>query len=126
MSAVPGSGDPEFALVVFSGKHLVPEAGTPGERSIALMGGTETDLREVMGPGVEFTADLYAMWGGHEIRVPRGVRIIDRTFNVMCGVSMDEGVRGDGSMGTLVLRGFHLMGGTTVTLVGGEDDGGDR
>ncbi|GAA2010479.1 DUF1707 domain-containing protein [Brevibacterium samyangense] len=124
--AVPGTGEPEFALVVFSGKHVVPEAGTPGERSIALMGGTETDLRDVMGPGVEFTADLYAMWGGHEIRVPRGVRIVDRTFNVMGGVSMDEGVRGDGSMGTLVLHGFHLMGGTTVTLVGGDDDGLDR
>ncbi|WP_349827329.1 DUF1707 SHOCT-like domain-containing protein [Brevibacterium litoralis] len=120
--AVPGSGAPSSAFVLWSGKELVPEAGTPSSRTFALMGGTTTDLSTVMGPGVEFTAHLFAMWGGHAIFVPEGVRIVDRTFNVMAGVEIEPGARGDGSNGTLVLTGGHLMAGTAVRLRGGEND----
>ncbi|GAA4514572.1 DUF1707 SHOCT-like domain-containing protein [Brevibacterium yomogidense] len=112
----PGSGPPEQSIAIMSGRevHVVP--GTATVRSYALMGSDEVYLTDVMGPGVEVTLESYAMWAGNEVYVPAGVKVIDRTVNIMAGNSIAKNARGDGSNGVLILTGFSLMAGHDVKL----------
>lgn len=112
----PGMGEPQMGLALMSGRDVIVPPGTPEVRTFCLMGGDDIDLTDVMGPGVEITLDLYSMWGGHDIWVPEGVRVIDKTINIMAGNDVKEAARGDGSNGTVVLKGFSLMAGHDVRL----------
>lgn len=112
----PGSGPPETTVAVMSGREHVVEPGTGLVRSYALMGGDEIYLGDVMGPGVEVTLECYAMWAGNDIYVPAGVKVLDRTMNLMAGNSIAKNARGDGSNGTVILTGFSLMAGHDVKL----------
>lgn len=112
----PGSGEPEFTVSIMSGKDMLVAAGTPAVRSIQWWGGDDYDLSEVMGPGVELTLELYAVMAGSEIWVPEGVRVLDQTVNIMAGNSIDREARGDGSNGTLILKGFSWWAGHEVHL----------
>jgi len=112
----PGSGPPEQSIAIMGGRQVHVEPGTGTVRSYALMGGDEVYLTDVMGPGVEVTLETYAMWAGNDVYVPGGVRVIDRTVNVMAGNSVAKNARGDGSNGVVVLTGFSLMAGHDVKL----------
>ena len=112
----PGSGPPETTVAVMSGREHVVEPGTGLVRSFGLMGGDEIYLGDVMGPGVEVTLECYAMWAGNDIYVPAGVKVLDRTTNLMAGNTIAKNARGDGSNGTVVLTGFSLMAGHDVKL----------
>ena len=116
MVASQETGRPETGVAIMSGRDVVVAPGTPSLRSFCFMGGDDIDLTEVMGPGVEITLDLYSMWGGHDIWVPEGVRVIDKTINIMAGNDVKKAARGDGSNGTVVLKGFSLMAGHDVRL----------
>lgn len=111
-----GSGPPETTVAVLSGREHVVEPGTDLVRSYALMGGDEIYLGDVMGPGVEVTLECYAMWAGNDVYVPAGVKVIDRTANLMAGNTIAKNARGDGSNGTVILTGFSLMAGHDVKL----------
>ena len=71
----PGSGDRINAFAAFSGRKVVShsqhfEGGTLG----AIFGGTELDLRDAqLAPGASL--DVFAAFGGAEIRVPEGWRV---------------------------------------------------
>ncbi|HLS32393.1 MAG TPA: DUF1707 domain-containing protein [Brevibacterium sp.] len=116
LPVAPGSGPPETTVAVMSGREHVVEPGTGTVRSYALMGGDEIYLGDVMGPGVEVTLECYAMWAGNEIYVPAGVKVVDRTMNLMAGNSIAKNARGDGENGTVILTGFSLMAGHDVKL----------
>ncbi|SMY10484.1 DUF1707 SHOCT-like domain-containing protein [Brevibacterium jeotgali] len=112
----PGSGPPETTVAVMSGREHVVEPGTGLVRSYGLMGGDEIYLGDVMGPGVEVTLECYAMWAGNDVYVPAGVKVLDRTMNLMAGNTIAKNARGDGSNGTVILTGFSLMAGHDVKL----------
>lgn len=116
LPVTPGSGPPETTVAVMSGREHIVEPGTGLVRSYGLMGGDEIYLGDVMGPGVEVTLECYAMWAGNEVYVPAGVKVLDRTVNVMAGNSIAKNARGDGSNGTVILSGFSLMAGHDVKL----------
>jgi hypothetical protein len=80
------------------------------------MGGDEVYLTDALGPGVEVTVESYAMWAGNTVYVPGGVRIVDRTVNIMAGNDISRKAQGDGSNGTVILTGFSLMAGHEVKL----------
>ena len=42
--------------------------------------------------------------------------VVDQSVNIMAGVSITEEADGDGSNGTLVIKGFNFWGGTSVML----------
>ncbi|GAA4284758.1 DUF1707 domain-containing protein [Brevibacterium daeguense] len=111
-----GTGSTENSVAIMSGRDLVVQPGTPVVHLYALMGGDSIYLSEVLGPGVQVTLEAYSMWAGHDIYVPGGVRIIDKTFNVMAGNDIHKHARGDGSNGTLILTGFSLMAGHDIKL----------
>lgn len=115
--ARPGPVRPAtWSATVMTGREIELEAGAEGVKDIAWWGGNDIFLRDALGPGVTLTLELHAIMGGHTIYVPEGVRVVDESFAVMAGNDVKKGARGDGSNGTVVLRGFLFWGGSTVKL----------
>lgn len=114
--ARPGSGSSENSVAILSGREIEVAPGTPAVHSYCVMGGDDIYLTDALGPGVEITLDCYALMGGNTIYIPGGVRIIDRTVNIIAGNDVKKKARGDGSNGTLVLTGFSLMAGHDIKI----------
>ncbi len=112
-----------WQVAVMSGKDIVLGPERPTVRSFAFWGGNDIDISGVMGPGVRLEISLKAIMGGHDVFVPPGVRVIDESFSFMGGVDINRDARGDGSNGTLVIRGFNIMGGTDVMLASSREPG---
>lgn len=101
-----------------SGREISIEAGTRTYTNFAWWGGDNIDLTPVMGPGVVVELHLHAVMAGHDIYVPEGVRVIDESIAIMAGNDVDREARGDGSNGTVVLKGFLWWAGNDVKLAG--------
>ena len=112
--ASTGPTDAGGSFAVMSGRDRVFERGTTQASGFAFWGGDNVDLTQAMAPGVTFTLTLSAVMGGFEVIVPEGVRVIDESIAIMAGNDVKKSARGDGSNGTLVLRGFLFWGGSTV------------
>lgn len=108
-------GDRE-SLAILSGKKILPIRGTTSYHEMAFMGGDDFDLTDVMGPGVVFVLDAQCVLGGSTIHVPAGVHVVDEMTSVLGGNTIRKKAMGDGSNGTLVLRGTHILSGHTVKL----------
>lgn len=80
----------------------------------AFMGGVELDLTQAKPAGEEAEIDVFAMWGGIEIRVPREWAVVSKVMPVM-GAFEDktEPIPG-GASRRLVVRGLVVMGGIEV------------
>lgn len=109
-----GGDAPSFTFTVMTGREIDVAPGTALYRNFAWWGGDDIHLDDVMGPGVVLTMQLSAVMGGHDIFVPPGVRVIDETIAVMAGNDIEQGARGDGSNGTLILKGFLFWAGNDV------------
>jgi predicted membrane protein len=79
----------------------------------AVMGGCELDLRQAAIDG-EAVIDVFALWGGIEIRVPEDWTVVSRVTPLLGGV--DDKTRPPQGAGRhrLVLRGFVIMAGVEV------------
>ena len=99
-----------------SGRDVDIAAGTRHYLNFAWWGGDDIDLTAAMGPGVVITLELHAIMAGHDIYVPEGVRVVDESIAVMAGNSIDREAKGDGSQGTVVLKGFLFWAGHDVKL----------
>jgi len=80
----------------------------------AIMGGCEIDLRQAsIEPGTEAVIDVFAMWGGIEVKVPPDWTVIVRAIPIMGGVE-DKSQPPAVADKRLVLRGLLFMGGAGV------------
>jgi predicted membrane protein len=79
----------------------------------AIMGGCEIDLRQAAIDG-EATLELFAMWGGIELRVPEDWTVISRVVPLLGGVEDKTRPPQGAVTHRLVLRGFAIMGGIEV------------
>ena len=80
----------------------------------AIMGGCEIDLREAsIAPGTEAVIDVFAFWGGIEIKVPDDWTVVSRVTPLMGGLE-DKTRPPSTSTKRLVLRGVAIMGGIGV------------
>ncbi len=111
--------DAGFSVSVMSGRNVKVESGTRELRNFAWWGGNEYDLTEAMGPGRIVTLTLHAVMAGSDIFVPPGVRVVDSSTAIMAGNDIDREAQGDGSNGTLVLKGFLWWAGNDVKLAPG-------
>lgn len=118
-AAEPGSSKPMNAVAIMSSREIDVVPGTAAVTTYALMAGDTIDLCDVMGPGVNVALTNYALWAGHDVFVPPGVLIRDDTVNIMAGNEIHASAKGDGSNGTLVLKGVSLMAGHNVRLAKG-------
>jgi hypothetical protein len=79
----------------------------------AVMGGCELDLRHAAIDG-EAVIDVFALWGGIEIRVPEDWSIESRVVPIMGGVEDKTRPPQGASRHRLVLRGFVVMAGVEI------------
>lgn len=114
--ARPGDGPSVTDIAVLGGSTKTIAANTPEVTCFALMGGSDLYLSEVCRPGAEITIISVNTMGGADIYVPAGVRIIDHSVNILGGNDIKPNALGDGSNGTLIIKGFNLMGGNDVQL----------
>lgn len=84
-----------------------------GGELTAFMGGCEIDLRQAAVHG-EAVVDVFAMWGGIEIRVPDGWRVIGRVTPILGAFEDSTRPPQGATTHTLVVRGVVLMGGVEV------------
>lgn len=79
----------------------------------AFMGGCEIDLRQAAIHG-EAVIDVFAMWGGIEIRVPENWTVVGRVTPLMGGFDDTTRAPAEATAHTLVVRGIVVMGGIEV------------
>ena len=84
-----------------------------GGELTAFMGGCEIDLRQASING-EATIDIFAMWGGIDIRVPEDWVVIGRVTPVMGGYEDTTRPPQGLAAHKLIIRGVVLMGGIEV------------
>ena len=102
------------AIAILSGVHRGSRARAfRGGEVTAFMGGCEIDLRQAEIHG-EAVIDVFAMWGGIEIRVPESWNVIGQMTPVMGGFEDSTRASGDARNHTLIVRGLVVMGGVEV------------
>jgi hypothetical protein len=79
----------------------------------AVMGGCELDLRQAAIDG-EAVLDVFALWGGIEIRVPEDWTVESRVIPFMGGFDDKTRPSPGASVHRLVIRGFVIMAGVEV------------
>lgn len=84
-----------------------------GGNLTAVMGGCELDLRQAAIDG-EAVLDVFAMWGGIEIRVPEDWTVVGRVTPLLGGFDDKTRPAQGASAHRLVIRGFAIMGGIEV------------
>jgi hypothetical protein len=84
-----------------------------GGEITAIMGGCEIDLRQASIDG-EAVFDVFAMWGGIDLRVPEDWTVISRVTPLLGGVEDRTRPPQGATTHRLVLRGFAIMGGIEV------------
>ena len=102
------------AIAVLSGVHRGSNsAAFRGGELTAFMGGCEIDLRRAAING-EAVIDVFAMWGGIEIRVPDNWTVLGRVTPLLGGFEDTTRPPQGATTHTLVIRGVVLMGGVEV------------
>ena len=84
-----------------------------GGELTAFMGGCEIDLRNAEING-EAAIDVFAMWGGIEIRVPENWTVIGRVTPLMGGFEDHTRAPQAASAHRLIVRGMVIMGGVEI------------
>lgn len=83
---------------------------------MAFMGGVELDLRQARAIPEGAVIDAFTMWGGIEIKVPEGWRVVSEVLPLLGGFEDNTKPPADPSavVGRLVVRGVAIMGGIEV------------
>lgn len=120
--ALPATGPANggFTVSIMSGRDIVVESGTRELGNFAWWGGNTYDLTKAMGPGRIVVLNLSAVMAGSDIYVPPGVRVLDQSLAIMAGNDIEKRAQGDGSNGTLVLKGFLWWAGNDIKLSPGD------
>jgi predicted membrane protein len=79
----------------------------------AILGGCEIDLRQAAING-EAIIDIFAMWGGIELKVPEDWSVESRVTPLLGGVEDKTRPPQGASAHRLLLRGFAIMGGVEI------------
>jgi predicted membrane protein len=115
-TARPSDGTGTFsALAIMGGvvRRSNSQAFT-GADLTAVMGGCDIDLRKAsIAPGTEAVIDVFAFWGGIEIKVPEDWTVVTRAIPIMGGVE-DKTHAPEKADKRLVIRGMLVMGGAAV------------
>jgi len=85
-----------------------------GGDASAILGGCKLDLREAAIKGEEAILDVFALWGGIEITVPRNWRIVIRGTPILGAFDDKTGSSKDEAGPRLIIRGAVIMGGVEI------------
>jgi hypothetical protein len=108
------SHDTVNAVAILSGvKRGSNSTAFRGGELSAFMGGCEVDLRQAAING-DATLDVFAMWGGIEIRVPENWTIIGQVTPLLGGFEDQTGAPPTATAHRLTVRGMVVMGGVEI------------
>ena len=116
-AATPNDGQSSFsALAIMGGvARRSSSQAFVGADLTAVMGGCEIDLRQAsIAPGGEATIDVFAFWGGIDIKVPQDWTVVTRAMPLMGGVEDKTRAPQGAPLKRLVLRGIVVMGGVAI------------
>jgi len=112
--AAEASNDLISAMAVLGGvSRGNNSAAFRGGELTAVMGGCELDLRHAAIDG-EAIIDVFALWGGIEIRVPDDWTVVSRVTPILGGVDDKTRPPQMAARHRLVLRGFVVMAGVEI------------
>jgi hypothetical protein len=116
LSALPSAASHLIAILGGS-KRQVQERPFLGASMTACLGGCELDLRHAhIAPGDQAVVEVFALLGGHEIRVPEHWAVVSQITPVAASIEDKRGVNvaAESTAPTLVLRGLLIMSGLTL------------
>jgi hypothetical protein len=115
-AGVADSGEYVRSFAVMSGITRRNESTAfRGGELTAVMGGVQLDLDNAKLADGRAVIDVFAVWGGIEIRVPDDWRVEIEATPVMAGIECTARLApGVEPAGTLVVRGFVMMGGVEI------------
>ena len=109
-----GSVDVISGVAIMGGvKRSTASQAFRGGELTAVMGGCEIDLRHAAING-DAVFDVFAMWGGIEIRVPESWTVIIRATPIMGAIEDQTRPVAAAGAHRLTVRGFVLMGGVEI------------
>jgi hypothetical protein len=118
-TTAPGPDDPASyvrAFAVMSGNERRGIASTfRGGDLAAFMGGVTLDLRQAKMAPEGAVLDTFAFWGGIEVKVPESWQVRGEVIPLMGGFEDKTRPKAGAVDGTLVIRGFAIMGGVEVS-----------
>ncbi|MYS83342.1 DUF1707 SHOCT-like domain-containing protein [Embleya scabrispora] len=82
--------------------------------AVAVMGGVDIDLTDAVFDEPELVINVFAFWGGIDIRIPEGVTVRDHGFGFMGGFDVHEQYTDDPHAPVVVVKGLAIMGGVMV------------
>ena len=104
------------AFAVLSGNERRASSSTfRGGDLAAFMGGVTLDLRQAKTLPEGAVLDTFAFWGGIEIKVPETWQVRSEVIPLMGGFEDKTRPKPGAVDGTLVIRGFAIMGGVEVS-----------
>lgn len=104
------------AFAVMSGNERRGIASTfRGGDLAAFMGGVTLDLRQAKMTPDGAVLDTFAFWGGIEVKVPETWQVRGEVIPLMGGFEDKTRPKAGAVEGTLVIRGFAIMGGVEVS-----------
>ena len=102
------------ALAVLGGVHRGNNSRAfRGGDLTAVLGGCDIDLRQAAIDG-DAAIDVFAMWGGIEIKVPEDWTVSTRVVPILGGVEDKTRPQRGAATHRLLLRGFAIMGGIEI------------
>ncbi len=102
-----------FAFMAGAERKIVSQSFEAAEVS-AVMGGATIDLRSATLANNRAVIDAFAMWGGIELVVPVGWRVMGEVTAILGGFQDSTAPPTDPNAPTLVVRGTAMMGGIEV------------
>ena len=115
-SPTPSDGQSSFSALAIMG-GVVRRSNSQAFRGAdltAVMGGCEIDLRKAsIEPGTEAVIDIFAFWGGIDLKVPEDWTVSTRVVPIMGGIE-DKTHAPQTADKRLVIRGMLVMGGCAV------------
>jgi hypothetical protein len=118
--AAPGSGGNATstfsAFALLSGiERRNSSADFRGGDATAVLGGCEIDLRGARIQGTHAVVDVFALWGGVSLKVPREWQISGEVTPILGGFEDKTAAPAGAPLGHLIIKGTAIMGGVEVS-----------
>ena len=85
-----------------------------GELS-AIMGGIEVDLTEAQIECTSAVVNVFAFWGGIEIKIPRAWQVEIDGYPILGGIADEtKSPQGEENLKKIIIRGYAIMGGVEI------------
>jgi len=117
-SAPPAGGDTDryirAAALLGGVKRRSSSRDFRGGDATAVLGGCELDLREAKIASGEAVLDVFALWGGIDVKVPPDWAVVLRGMPILGAIEDETKAVGVPKRATLVVKGVAIMGGVGV------------